>query len=303
MRRPPPPECKWDSDCYGDQICVDYECVDPRPRPCNWDSDCYDGQFCVDYVCVDPRPPASGTPIATAARSASTTPASILRPLQVGLRLLRRPDLRRLRLRRSSAPCKWDSECYGDQICVDYVCVDPPTSCKWDSECYGGQICVDYVCVDPPPPASGTPTARITTSASITSARRRCAEATPGITTRSAADDRPPTSPRFGAPTRRRRPGAGHGDMRARPRSFAPFSAELLGRRWTYAPDGDSSDSPRAVVIDPPGGPSTASTSRGSPAPPTSLSGATTRGSPSQSTPAATKTSTTQSSRPPSTSP
>ncbi|MCY0992180.1 hypothetical protein OV203_33895 [Nannocystis sp. ILAH1] len=72
--------------------------------------------------------------------------------------------------------------------------------------------------------------------------------------------------------------------MRARPRSFAPWSAELIGRRWTDTDDGDSSDSARAVVIDPPGGPSsaasrtsTASTCRGLPSPPTAPSGSTTR--------------------------
>ncbi|MFY0533250.1 hypothetical protein [Nannocystis pusilla] len=88
--------CTYDSDCYGDQVCVDHECVDPPPE-CKWDSDCHGDQVCVDYECVDPRPSASGTPTATTTRSASTTNASTpAARVQVGLRLLRRPDLRRL---------------------------------------------------------------------------------------------------------------------------------------------------------------------------------------------------------------
>ncbi|SFF45302.1 hypothetical protein SAMN02745121_08949, partial [Nannocystis exedens] len=48
----PEPECKYNEDCSGDEICVNYECV--SPPECQVDADCDPGEICKDYVCVTP---------------------------------------------------------------------------------------------------------------------------------------------------------------------------------------------------------------------------------------------------------
>lgn len=58
-----PPQCAKDSDCAGEELCVDGKCVapggvtapDPPPEGgCQKDTDCKQDRICVDGVCVDP---------------------------------------------------------------------------------------------------------------------------------------------------------------------------------------------------------------------------------------------------------
>jgi len=45
-------DCTKDTDCPGELVCDDGQCVDPAPA-CESNSDCQGGQLCVQGVCVD----------------------------------------------------------------------------------------------------------------------------------------------------------------------------------------------------------------------------------------------------------
>ncbi len=128
------PECSDNSQCPGDEVCVDGHCVEPTPTatptptttptvtptpfPCFVSQDCPEGQVCVDGTC-QPAP----TPTPTIA-------------------------------------CTDTEQCPPGLVCVDGVCRDlntptptptPLPPCQVNEDCPEGFVCRGNVCVPPRP--------------------------------------------------------------------------------------------------------------------------------------------------------